>query len=317
METKITSQSYLFNEKTAVFNDVDSEDIPDIIDVIKKHGPKKVELFANSITGDNFKLLCDTLEADDSMCWLELRSHNKVLKLEIKDEDSYFYLNPRILDKILYTVKHNLYIYQELDFMFSSEQRLNQILEHKEVAQLLKSIIPVSQSLPYSCAAFAIMGLMYKDSPDFNLFTELSIYKELWEAPGQMANPIKIKQFLEQNGYNVELIIQSDIANKLLESNDLLKAKFNFFKKTFDKAKIHEEGINENTFKLGSSQLPIVLSGRHLLFANRTENGILLCNPNTGKKRLFKCVTDFLNMPGEEPNLACSQFTGLSIGVSK
>jgi hypothetical protein len=306
------------------FHEVTQQNLPDLAQLIAVNKPEGLVIHfddvAKSIPNSKLSALFDCIERISELKWFNLGLY------PVSNENYSLFLKQRIFSKYMYPYLAGLTDNTHVNFLVASEARTAKILSNRDTSTALKKIIPTHQSFRHSSTAYSLMEIMYRNTPDFNMHTELAIYSSIWERPGDIADPTKIKSVAEQNGYTVDLIIVPELANKYLGANSELSKKFNHFKNNFFTQKhIHEQGVNNDLFQPGTNLLILVRGGDHTINAMRSMTGeVILHEPWNANERRFKTIEDFLQSSNEsiqpvnenpqklQPSLA-RDYTGINL----
>ncbi len=186
--------------------------IAEIVEYIKKENPHQLMVSVDDFfKGDDLKLFFEAVKKSDIKN-LKLSGHSW-FESEA-DFSTLFEVN--VLDRILNPINSHHRV--NLNFLVKNEERVNKVLNNEEISQVLKSYAPFCQTFKESCAAYSILNILYnKDKNNDNIYTELSIYKEIWEKAGDISNPIKIANFLKKNGYNIDLDEDKVLSNNMIK----------------------------------------------------------------------------------------------------
>jgi hypothetical protein len=120
------------------------------------------------------------------------------------------------------------------------------------------------------------------EEKEINAFTELEIYKQVWESPGGLADIKKMLSYLFAMGFDVSVIRVESILTKVVNNNVLVKS----ISEHFFENQMKDIPIEKMDFMLpGENRFLLVhfekwMENLHIIFANRThENKFIVFDP--------------------------------------
>lgn len=180
------------------------------------------------------------------------------------------------------------------------------------------SIDENEQTFDYSCAAHCILRMLHDfkliDKSEFTRAKELEIYQQIWESPGDIANPIKIYQYLSQQGIDVSIgEIEKRVKTILPAIPEEMKLAYSFIQSKKElKKTLYEEG---SVLSKDKSYLLIAVCGHgihfHILYAKCEDDKFIVFSPSsedTKHTAEFHSFADFVSQ--------CPLFTGMMYAIS-
>lgn len=196
-----------------------------------------------------------------------------------------------------------------MDFAVRSNANAKIILSNEQLKNKLNNINKSdTQTFINSCAARAIM-LFLRDinklSPEeCTRSKELEIYMQIWSAPGEEADPVKIMDFFNRNHIKVTGIDVCDISKKWLlreighsKTNRLAQA-YGLFSVSAGKNITKHDSANEFDEDIFSSDCEGLLAtksvnGVHIVLVNKSGDKFCVTNPFDGSKNYYASFDEF------------------------
>lgn len=251
-------------------------------------------VIANEDTED-LKILFNNIENDINIeSFWTVWATNQVLNME----QIRLFLTPGILSKALYPSSARLQYdsYKSSMDVLLNDELMDDILSDPVLRLVLSQYRPATQVFKKSCAAHSIMQFLYGEtSKQYSVLTEMEIYKEIWKAPREIADPGKIKKFLSSFDVEVILIEDERLTKQFVNKMEL----YSYTKLLFDQSNYKNSEFNDETFPNNSAMLIFLVSALntpHAILANRMLNGdIVLQDPLSPAKRAFSTIEAFNN----------------------
>ncbi|KTD06772.1 hypothetical protein [Legionella jamestowniensis] len=189
-----------------------------------------------------------------------------------------------------------------------SEEVAEFAIQQKHIGERLNQINtnPNQQTFPSSCAARAILLMMYHtdhiNEKECTPLKEFEIYKSIWTTPGGVADPAKLMSFLENNKLNVISIVLEDRAAQTLKNAEGkdpgLVAAYGMFK---NRSKNLQSIPNSEKYVFPNNSTALVMvsskdmPGGHLVFCRSNDDGeITVVDPSSGEANTHKNFHDFM-----------------------
>ncbi len=245
-----------------------------------------------------------------------------LLELKDSEECSDLLTDKNVILSLLKDEKQVNKLEQEqfLELITATEETTKFALSSPCIRKKLNEL-PIDESVQtfnYSCAAYCILKMLSDlkliDKSECTRTKELEIYSQIWKRPGDVANPIKIYQFLEQLGLDVSITeIEKRIQAVLPVIPDEMKFTYSFIhdRKELKKASYDEKSIptKDKSFLL----IAVCEHGIHfhVMYAKCKDDKFIVFSPSaeeTKHQAEFHSFADFFTQN--------SQFTGLMYTIS-
>ena len=153
--------------------------------------------------------------------------------------------NKEAVDEQVYEYCQNYLIHclneQSYNYIVSKEEVTDFVLNNPVLIKELSNISLNQQAFNHSCTAKNIVHIAIKlgkmSAEENNLYTELKIYRDIWEAPGGVADMQRIHSYLKKNDLDINLFVDFQKVESVLNESQILNKKYMDFNRFFSPSK--------------------------------------------------------------------------------